>query len=625
MRTASRQPVWQPLRAAIALLVSHDEAFAKSVGRQKPSKHSSFQVTLPGNLLDALEEDGALVLKDIGVRSTRWDQQPRHDYVPSETYHGRFGGLLQEFRQQDLSFGDYVVACIASAGRLVAHWISEGSLSARDSNGKIPSDLASQLEIDWERDFENGPPDLIMRDPEKRRRRHVEVHWPQLLACIRDQSLSEIDAEPADGKGATGFEHDAGLSGTVTVSDGPVVRPSPVDPLELDTWPLGCVIAWIDAGIRGLAPAARDDLVRQAYRHEARALPINVMAASRLLLDFAAAHPERLTLRHQGGIIEQSQVGPDALIVPTEYGGKLTFALRPHLVIQNADDTARMVLGIWCQAREVRAAWPERRAGATSPAASDIGFWKPTWLSLPAAITWVVTRDMALTKSANQRPNSDRGMIIGICAALALEQSKRGQPVGQHVDANKAWPAIRRLIADEKIVAQGKSMLRVGLTSAVTTTFPNARIPSGDVGDLFISNSVSGIEPKDALGPDEEYRFHNGQGRYWYDVRLRAADVFREFPAEPETSTADHVGQVDREKRRGGRREGSGSYERLDKPLIDEMQGLIDQGKAVSPEAAAKMVTAKAYGAGTIDSKIDRLAKRFRANERRNRARFKSD
>ena len=615
MRNARRQPVWQPLRAAIALLVSHDEPFARAVGQKTPSKNTPLQATLPGNLRDAMEADGALVLTEIGVRSTAFGEQARFEYIPSETYQGRFDRMLRDFREQSLSIEDFAVARMADAGKDLAVWISEGWLAARDDNGAISPSLASGLVLDWERDFENGPPHLIMRDTAKRRRRHIEVNWPQLLACMREQPLLESHAEPENPTASKAHDLNAERRGSISVSEGPITRPSPVDPLELESWPLACVLAWIDAEIRGLSLEERDILVRQACKSEARALPIDTMPACRKLLDFAAANPDRLKLRYPGGIIEPTQLGPDAVIFPTEDGGKLTFAFRPHIVIRNIDDIRLRVLGIWCHAREVRAAWPDRNMGAASPVgAKDIALWKPTWLSLAGAIMWLVTRDMTLTKSTDQRPNNDHGILRGISAALAMEQFKAGKPVRKHFDVKEAWPAIRQMIADEKIFAEARSLESRGLSSRIETRFDSARIPSGDVGILFISNAVRATAPKDALAPNEDYRFHNGQGRYWYDVRVRADDVFREFPVHHIVAGA---GTGEREKapegrdNRRGRKPGDGSYDAVDNPILQWMKTLIDMNFATSPHAAADLLQCRTIGASPTARK-DRLHRKYK-------------
>lgn len=155
--------------------------------------------------------------------------------------------------------------------------------------------------------------------------------------------------------------------------------------------------------------------------------------------------------------------------------------------------------------------------------------WPPNWLSLAGAIMWVATRDKTLTEKTEAQIGNDSGIVAGVVVRLAYEKAADGVSRTLFVDTHDAWPALRRLIADEKIVAEGRSLERRGVYAAVEQRYPNEKIPSGDAANLIILGSVSGIEPKDALGPNELYRFANGQGRYWYDVRLRADDVFREF------------------------------------------------------------------------------------------------
>jgi hypothetical protein len=66
-----------------------------------------------------------------------------------------------------------------------------------------------------------------------------------------------------------------------------------------------------------------------------------------------------------------------------------------------------------------------------------------------------------------------------------------------------------------------------------------------------------------------------------------------------------------------GRRHGSGTYQKQDQPLIDEMHELITSGKAKSPNEAAGMVADKAQGASR-PSKISRLGKAYRSKQNSN-------
>ena len=62
-----------------------------------------------------------------------------------------------------------------------------------------------------------------------------------------------------------------------------------------------------------------------------------------------------------------------------------------------------------------------------------------------------------------------------------------------------------------------------------------------------------------------------------------------------------------------GRKKGQGSLAQFDEPLIEEMHKLIggDEEEA-SVYSAAQQVAGQAKGAGTLESKIDRLRKRYR-------------
>lgn len=157
--------------------------------------------------------------------------------------------------------------------------------------------------------------------------------------------------------------------------------------------------------------------------------------------------------------------------------------------------------------------------------------WNPTWISLPCAVMWAVTGDKQLAMAAERQWKDTGGFLIGIHIQLAYREAETGKKLPMYLKIDEAWPTLRALIADEKIIAEGRSIERRGLHGRLETVFPNQQIPSGDASNLVILSDVPGIAPKDALGADEHYRFHDGQGRYWYDVRLRASDVFTEFRA----------------------------------------------------------------------------------------------
>ncbi len=68
-------------------------------------------------------------------------------------------------------------------------------------------------------------------------------------------------------------------------------------------------------------------------------------------------------------------------------------------------------------------------------------------------------------------------------------------------------------------------------------------------------------------------------------------------------------------RQRRGRPSGSGSWADADAPLVDKMRELIEAGNAKSPNDAASKVAREARGSGTVESKITRLAKRYRAQQ----------
>jgi hypothetical protein len=229
---------------------------------------------------------------------------------------------------------------------------------------------------------------------------------------------------------------------------------------------------------------------------------------------------------------------------------------------------------------------------------------------------WASTREAHLTQLADDHAENDHNIMLLIDVLLVAQQQRIGVPVHLQLSQDQAWLAIRSLIRREQITAEGKSLERRGIGASIETRFPNRQIPSGDADSLIIISGIPGIEPKDALGPNEMYRFNNFQGCYWYDVRLRAVDIFRVFPAESDqVKPAELTLTHDRSKSRLGRRKGSGSLARFDEPLLRKMKDLIDQGTAVSAEGASSLLAHEAKGGGSRESKAERLAKRFRASE----------
>ena len=74
-------------------------------------------------------------------------------------------------------------------------------------------------------------------------------------------------------------------------SNGPIMRSTPVDPLDVATWPVACALIWIRAVTRNWSSALTRKRVTLAYREEARAFPAwdPPLEEGRKLIDYAAA------------------------------------------------------------------------------------------------------------------------------------------------------------------------------------------------------------------------------------------------------------------------------------------------------------------------------------------------
>lgn len=70
-------------------------------------------------------------------------------------------------------------------------------------------------------------------------------------------------------------------------------------------------------------------------------------------------------------------------------------------------------------------------------------------------------------------------------------------------------------------------------------------------------------------------------------------------------------------ERKRGRGKGDGSMSNADAPLLDEMKQLIADGKAFSPNGAARLVWEKSAGNATEESRVTRLANRYRQAEQK--------
>jgi hypothetical protein len=98
------------------------------------------------------------------------------------------------------------------------------------------------------------------------------------------------------------------------------------------------------------------------------------------------------------------------------------------------------------------------------------------------------------------------------------------------------------------------------------------------------------------------------EGNCYYSIH--AADSLPKVPLPQTEVPYDHR---PKSRRRPGRQKGEGSYATVDLPLLEAMKALISSGEAASAEEAARQIANKAHGGGTLESKAERLARRFRS------------
>lgn len=111
----------------------------------------------------------------------------------------------------------------------------------------------------------------------------------------------------------------------------------------------------------------------------------------------------------------------------------------------------------------------------------------------------------------------------------------------------------------------------------------------------------------------------------WTRLQVKKNDVLKHISVGPNLTSPQSAlvsntsaSRADRPAVQGGargRKPGEGSYAKVDAPLLAEMSRLLDEGKVASPEEAARQVAPRALGGGTLESKTERLAKRFRQNQ----------
>jgi hypothetical protein len=136
------------------------------------------------------------------------------------------------------------------------------------------------------------------------------------------------------------------------------------------------------------------------------------------------------------------------------------------------------------------------------------------------------------------------------------------------------------------------------------------------IGQFATGIASNFVGPNDPINPGPRTDGVDGKSHAVFmngdQVERWLPSIFPEQDHGDAAATLPSPEKVVPELRRGRKKKGDGAYDALDQPRIAEMAALIRDKKAASPEQAARMVAARAFGDGSPESKADRLAKRFR-------------
>jgi|GEM_PF-2612526 len=186
------------------------------------------------------------------------------------------------------------------------------------------------------------------------------------------------------------------------------------------------------------------------------------------------------------------------------------------------------------------------------------------------------------------------------------------------------FEAARRRLVEKtghftRIVGEGRVQLKGRLAGGEPVHFgvvAEVAIPIEDLQrfkkfDLALDGLGLGEGVASPAPPDARYRY-DPSAEVYHLVRIERAAFLKEFFPD--------------ECKRRGRPKGSGNLDEADAPFWKEMESLLANKKASSVEAAAGMVVRehgdKIAGHGTPDSKISRLARGFRREERNSTRNF---
>lgn len=144
---------------------------------------------------------------------------------------------------------------------------------------------------------------------------------------------------------------------------GPPLLRQPIgdlDPFRLQSWPLGCALAWMEGVRQGFPLNEIEAFVRRAYWDDAGAFACPTFESQALLIDAGRAGLLRATCDHKA-------IGPgdwsSLEIYQTLKNSRWRFAYVPKPSVDLLD----LRLDMWFRAREVRLLWPGPRLDQAAP------------------------------------------------------------------------------------------------------------------------------------------------------------------------------------------------------------------------------------------------------------------
>jgi hypothetical protein len=188
------------------------------------------------------------------------------------------------------------------------------------------------------------------------------------------------------------------------------------------------------------------------------------------------------------------------------------------------------------------------------------------------------------------------------CDDAADEQYDRDCEIAKEKFENM-HTSIARIIADQSELGNLATALRHAAGGQMIALEPYVW-NSENVGTRFFRCEMSLSQPfKDPA----RVRF---EPLHWIYVTRESLD--RYFGGGSVAGLAANPQEMGQSKPTG--RSGRGYYDIADKPLLEEMHGLITSGRATSADDAARQLANKAQGNSTPESKRTRLAKKYRKN-----------